>query len=215
MSIQIPSKRKYDSSRRKEQARQTRLQIADAAQRLFLARGYAGTSISSIAREAGVSQETVYAIFGSKRKLLSFLLDISIGGDDRPIRLMDRANPQMVLHETDQHRQIEMFAQDITGVLSRTAPMFEIMRSAAKAEPKIAKLVQNMLAERIQNMTRVTQSIANNGLLRDGLDVEYAGEIVWTMTSPELFLLLTVDRKWDKEKYVVWLTDTLKRLLLP
>jgi TetR/AcrR family transcriptional regulator of autoinduction and epiphytic fitness len=208
-------KRKYDSSRRKEQARQTRLQITEAAHRLFVERGYAGATIEAIAQEAGVAQETVYAIFGSKRKILSFLLDISVGGDDQPVRILDRPKPQAVLHDTNQRRQLEMFSTDITEIMSRAAPVFEIMRSAAKLEPEIAELVQNMLEERLQNMTHFVQSVAANGSLRDGLDEAQAGEIVWAMTSPELFQLLTVDRGWTKEKYAQWLADALTRQLLP
>jgi TetR/AcrR family transcriptional regulator, regulator of autoinduction and epiphytic fitness len=210
-----PPKRKYDSSRRKEQARQTRIQIAEAAHRLFVERGYAGATIEAIAQEAGVAQETVYAIFGSKRKILAFLLDISVGGDDKPVHILDRPKPQEVLHDTDQHRQLELFSQDITEIMSRAAPVFEIMRSAAKLEPEIADLLQNMLEERLQNMTLFVQSVTANGPLRNGMDDMQAGEIVWAMTSPELFQLLTMDRGWSKEKYVQWLTDTLTRMLLP
>lgn len=210
-----PPKRKYDSSRRKEQARQTRLQITEAAHRLFVERGYAGATIEAIAQEAGVSQETVYAIFGNKRSILAFLLDISVGGDDQPVRILDRPKPQAVLHDINQHRQLELFSRDITEILTRAAPVFEIMRSAAKLEPEIADLLQNMLEERLQNMTLFVQSVTANGPLRNGMDDMQAGEIVWAMTSPELFQLLIMDRGWSKEKYVQWLTDTLTRMLLP
>jgi len=215
MAEQTSQKRKYDSSRRKAQARQTRLQIVEAARRLFVEKGYAGATIEAIAQESGVAQETVYAIFGSKRKILSFLLDISVGGDDQPVRILDRPNPQAILRDTDQHRQLELFSQNISEILARAAPVFEIMRSAAKLEPEIAELVQNMLAERLQNMTRFAQGVAANGPLREGLDDTQAGEIVWAITSPELYQLLTVDRGWSKEKYAQWLAGTLTRLLLP
>ena len=208
-------KRKYNSSHRKAQARQTRLQITEAAHRLFLERGYAGATIEAIAQEAGVAQETVYSIFGSKRKILAFLLDISVGGDDQPTRILDRPEQQAVLHDTDQKRQLAMFAKGITEIMSRAAPVFEIMRGAAKLEPEIAELIQNMLEERLQNMTRFVGNVAANGPLRDGLDEAEAGEVVWAMTSPELFQLLTVDRGWATEKYAQWLANALTRLLLP
>jgi len=215
MSNHPPKKRKYDSSRRKAQARQTRRQIVEAARQLFIEKGYAGATIEAIAQEAGVAQETVYAIFGNKRSILSFLMDISVGGDDQPVRIMDRPKPQAVLHETDQHQQLQLFSQDITDILSRVGPVFAILRSAAKLEPEIMELVQNMLAERLQNMTRFVQSVIDHGPLRAGLDQTSAGEIVWAMTSPELFQLFTVDLGWTEEKYAHWLADTLERLLLP
>src|SRR5215204_5576040 len=134
--------RKYDSTRRQAQARETRLQIVEAARGFFLERGYAGTTIEAIAENAGVSPETIYATFKNKRKILLFLFEISVGGDDQPVRVIDRPEPQAVLHETDQQRQLTMFAIDITGILNRAAPVFEVMRSAAKTEPEIASLVK-------------------------------------------------------------------------
>src|SRR5574338_337351 len=125
MSTKKARVRKYDATRRQAQARQTRLQIAEAARVLFFERGYAGTSIEAIAEKAGVAPETIYAIFKNKRNVLSFIFDIAIGGDDEDIRLLDRPDPQAVLKETNQHRQLSMFATDITRILHRAAPIFE------------------------------------------------------------------------------------------
>jgi hypothetical protein len=57
--------------------------------------------------------------------------------------------------------------------------------------------------------------LAAQQALREELNVEQAADIIWTITSPEVFSLLTVDRGWAKERYVHWLGDTLIRLLLP
>lgn len=215
MSTHKPPTRKYDSTRRQAQARQTRLQIAEAARGLFLERGYAGTSIEAIAEQANVAPETIYATFKNKRNVLSFLFDISIGGDDEDVRLLDRPDPQAVLNETDQHRQLTLFARDITKILHRAAPIFEILRIAAKTEPEIAELVQRLLRERMANMNMVAKKVAANGPLREGLNRTGATELMWAMTSPELYLLLSRDRGWSDEEYTRWLTDTLIRLVLP
>ncbi|MGE5376709.1 MAG: TetR/AcrR family transcriptional regulator [Bacteroidota bacterium] len=215
MPAKTPPTRKYDSSRRQAQARQTRLQIVEAARVLFLERGYAGTSIEAIAEKACVAPETIYATFKNKRNVLSFLFDISIGGDDEDIRLLDRPDPQAVLKETDQHRLLTLFARDITKILQRAAPVFEILRIAAKTEPEIAELVQSLVRERLANMNMVAKKVAENGPLREGLTRVHAAELIWSMTSPELYLLLTRDLHWTDEQYTHWLTDTLIRLLLP
>jgi AcrR family transcriptional regulator len=215
MSAKTQPARKYDSSRRQAQARQTRLQIAEAARGLFLERGYSGTSIEAIAENAGVAPETIYAAFKNKRNVLSFLFDISIGGDDEDIRLLDRPDPQAVLRETDQRRQLSLFARDITKILHRAAPVFEILRIAAKTEAEIAELVERLVRERFTNMAMVAKQVAGNGPLREGLTRTQATELLWSMTSPELYLLLIRDRGWNDEQYAHWLTDTLIRLLLP
>jgi AcrR family transcriptional regulator len=215
MPLKKQPARKYNSTRRQAQARQTRLQIAEAARALFSERGYAGTTIEAIAEKAGVAPETIYTAFRNKRNVLSFLFDVSVGGDDEPIRVIDRPNPQAVFKETDQHRQLTLFAKDITQILQRAAPVFEILHIAAKTEPEIARLVQRLLQERLANMTMVAKHIAANGPLRNGLERTGAAELIWGITSPELYLLFRRDLGWSDEQYIQWLTDALIRLLLP
>jgi AcrR family transcriptional regulator len=208
-------KRAYNSTRRQAQARQTRQQIADAARKLFIQRGYAGATIEAIAQEAAVAPETVYAIFGSKRKILRHVLDTAVGGDDAAIHLLDRPGPQAVLQETDQRRQLHLFAHDIAAIIERVAPVFEIMGIAAKTEPEIADLLQHVLEERWHNLQTVIQHVAASGPLREGLDLAQAADTVWTLTSAEVFLLLTANRGWSRDQYADWLGDSLIRLLLP
>jgi AcrR family transcriptional regulator len=215
MPKKIPTKRKYDSSRRTEQARQTRLQIAEAARNLFFERGYAGATIEAIADEAGVAKETIYAIFKNKREILAFLLDISVGGDDLPIRIIDRPRQKAMLQEPDQQRQLDSFASGITDVMSRAAPVFEVTRIAAKTEPEIAHRIRHLYRERLENMSIIVRHIAANGPLRDGLDEARAAEIVWAVTSPELYQLMNENLAWSKEQYSRWLAGVLKRLILP
>jgi TetR/AcrR family transcriptional regulator of autoinduction and epiphytic fitness len=215
MSQTQKPKRAYRSTRRREQARQTRRQILEAAGQLFIEKGYSGATIEAIAQQAGVAQETIFAVFGNKRNLLSTLVDVAVGGDERPITLLQRPGPQSVLRQRDPVLQLHMFAKDIANILERVAPIFEVLRMAAKTEADIAELLQNLLAERMRNMEVFVGQLAAHSPLRQGLDVAQAAEIVWAITSPEVFNLFTVDRGWPKEKYVDWLGDTLVRLLLP
>jgi AcrR family transcriptional regulator len=215
MTAKTRTKRTYNSSRRKEQALQTRRQIIEAARALFIERGYAGATMDAIAQAAGVASETVYAAFGNKRAILSRLLDVSLVGDDQPIPLFKREGPQAVVREIDQHRQVELFVTDMDGIMSRVAPILDIMRVAAKSDPEIAAMFQKILADRVQGMKFFIRALMKHGPLREGLTLEAAAETVWTLTSGEVFILLNVDRAWPKEKYKHWLIDALTRLLLP
>ena len=215
MSAKKAPKRAYNSSRRQEQARQTRLQIVGAARRLFIERGYAGATLEAIAQEAGVAVETVYASFGNKRAILSKLIDVSLVGDDQPIPLLDRQGPQAVQHETDQRRQIELFVNDIHEIMGRMAPIFDIMRVAAKTEPDIFEMFQKMLTARLQGMKTFVRALMKNGSLREGLAPEEAAETVWALTSGELYILFITNRGWTGKKYKQWMVDALAKLLLP
>ena len=75
MTTQKSLKRKYDSTRRQALAEATKIKIAEAARNLFFKRGYVGTTIEEVANEAGVSKETVYAVFGNKPGILALWRD--------------------------------------------------------------------------------------------------------------------------------------------
>jgi AcrR family transcriptional regulator len=208
-------KRRYTSARRQAQAAETRRKIVAAAYRLFAEQGYAGTTIEDIAQAAGCAVQSIYAIFGNKRAILTRLVEVSVGGDEAPIPILERPEPQAVRQERDPRRQLQLFAQGIAEIMARMRPIFEILRTAAKTEPDIAALLQQLLDERLQNMIRFAGWVAANEPLRQGLDIEAAGETVWLLTSAEVYHLLIVDRGWTRERYVQWLSTTLITLLLP
>ena len=209
------AKRRYNSTRRQAQARETRQQILEAARRLFTTRGFAGTTVQALAQEAGVAVETIYAAFGSKREVLARLVDLAVAGDDEPIPLLDRPGPQRVRSEPDQRRQIRLFARDMGAIMGRVGPLFEVMRGAATSEPEIAELLRRLLIARRESMRVFVAWVERNGPLRPGLSADEAADIVWTLSSAEVHHLLTVDRGWTTARYTQWLGDTLIVLLLP
>ncbi len=215
MPDEVKSRRRYESPIRQEQARETRRRILEAARRQFLAHGYVAATIASIAQEAGVTAQTVYVAFGTKRAILASLMDVAIGGDDEPVGVLERPEPQRMRDEPEQRRQLEMMARGIRGILERAGPIFDVMRGAATADPEIAELYRRLQEERLRNMTRVVGWVAERGPLRAGLTTADGADIVWTLTGAEVHRLLTVDRGWTGERYERWLGDTLIAALLP
>jgi AcrR family transcriptional regulator len=215
MAKQTPVKRKYDSSRRKAQAAETQTQILQAAEHLFVDRGYPGTSMESIAQKAGVAPETIYSIFGNKKAILSQLVGISImGDDDSPVPVSVRGQIREIEDEKNQTRQIQMFAKRIQVIMSRAAPLLEVMKSAAKTEPEIHSMLKKYLDGRLQGMGYFIDCVTANGPLRNDLSKLTAVETIWTLTSAEVYNLLIADRGWSTEEYEIWLSQTLTRLLL-
>jgi AcrR family transcriptional regulator len=209
-------KREYDSSRRQAQADETRRHILEAARKLFMERGYAGATAEAIAAEAGVATQTIYANFKNKKRILVSLMNVSpTTGVEDHTPMLERTNVQAVSQEHDQHRQLKMFAQVVANNLDQFAAISEIMADAAKVEPDFDRILQKLNKQRLEHMTFAVQQIASNGPFREKMDDAYARDIVWTLTSPEVFLLLTRDRGWSKEKYAQWLADMLTRVLLP
>ncbi len=216
MAKQQPSKRAYDSTGRQEQAEQTRRRILEAARRQFIERGYAGATVEAIAVDAGVSTQTIYAIFKNKKKLLISLMNVSPAtGVEDHTPMSERSNVQAVAQEPDQRRQLQMFAQVVASNLDQVAAVSTIMEDAARVEPDFDRILQKLKKQRLEHMTLAAQQIAAHGPFRPGLDEEMARDTIWVLTSPDVFLLLTRERGWNRDKYADWLADMLIKALLP
>ena len=215
MDTRISAKRTYHSSRRLAQARQTRHEIIGAAGKLFITRGYSGATMESIAREAGVAVETVYAVFGNKKAILSSLISVSLVGDEDPTPLLQRQGPLAVMREKDQVRQVQLFSRDMAEIMGRVAPLFEVMHAAAKTEADIAGMLQRLLNERAEALQVFIRALLSNGPLQDGLTLESATDTVWAVSSAEVYTLLVAERGWPVEKYQQWLADAITKLIVP
>ena len=66
--------------------------MIDAARRLFLADGFAATTMPAVAAAAGVSVQTVYKVFGNKARLAKAVFDTTIAGDDEPVPMLERTH---------------------------------------------------------------------------------------------------------------------------
>src|ERR1700680_2051462 len=77
----VKSKRHYDSTRRQQQAHQTRADILEVARRRFLADGFAPTTIAAIAADVGVSVDTIYKAFGGKPGLVRAICEQALAGE--------------------------------------------------------------------------------------------------------------------------------------
>src|SRR5690349_13661858 len=62
--------RRYDATGRRERARRQHEAPLAAAEGLFFERGYAATTVESIARAAKVSEATIYKSYGGKAGLV-------------------------------------------------------------------------------------------------------------------------------------------------
>jgi AcrR family transcriptional regulator len=206
-------RRTYDSPRRRGQALATRRAILDAARGLFVDAGYVATTIDAVAARAGVSSETVYATFGNKRSLLSHSVDVSIAGDAAPVPILERSWVREMREETDPQRRLRILARNGRLILERTAPIYEVLRGAASADPQIASLLERNKAQRFAGQRELLRVLAEGFPLRDGLAVKTAVDILFAIGSPETYRLLRVDRGWSADRFEDWYADALTRLL--
>ena len=206
-------RRPYSSALRQEHAAQTRARIVEAAGTLFASHGYARTTIRQIADAAGVAPDTVYAVFGTKARVLTALIDARLAPEAGVDNVMDRTEARAVREEPDQRRRIHRFALDMAAVSTRVRPVYEMLRTASAVEPEMAAVFAEMDGHRLANMRRAADWLAAGGPLR--IDMDRAAETIWSLASPDVARMLCDGRAWTERQYADWLEDALVRILLP
>lgn len=196
-------KRRYDSSRRQEQARQNRLTVLRAAHDLFIAQGYGRTTIADVAREAGVSAEMIYATFKSKANLLPRVWDITIGGDDDEVVFHERPEIKAMRAEPDLRKRLIMHAKMSTATARRTAPFQLALHGAAATEAAAAEMLAEIGRQRLAGMSVMAREAAATGQL--AVSEEECRDLIWAMTDGMLWHRLVVERGWTDEQFADWL----------
>lgn len=177
----------------------------EAARSLFLARGYAGTTIDAVAREAGVAVQTVYAGFGSKPEILKTVIDVAVAGGDAP-PLVDSGAVRTIDAEPDVHERVRMLAALLGRVQGRTAAVAQVAREAATADPEVGEVWRAMQADRSARMLDAARSLVGGGpALRP---LEEIADVLYVLTGPEVYQLFVVDRLWTPERYEEWLAQS-------
>lgn len=211
----VKPKRKYASPRRAGQAAGTREAVIVAARAQFIDAGWQGTTIAGIARAAGVSSETVYAVFGTKQAVLLAVVEHAVRRASPNVPLLDQDGPQAVAAAVDQRTQIGLFATDIAGVLGNVAELIAVVRTAAATDPALQALYASLHEGRRRNLEFVARALLKTGPLRPGLDAPAATATLWRLASPELFLLMMQVEGLPADRYAAWLAGTLEATLLP
>jgi len=201
-------KRPYHSHVRQRQAEETRRCVLAAARELFESRGYAATTIEAIAEIAQVSPKTITAIFGSKRALLAEV--INPDAFSAPVKLLIEE-----LRSTDDpSRRLSLVAQITRRAYEPLAGELELLRTAEAVAPELAGLAQQVEARRRENQARLIASLHKQGALRPGLSPEEATDIVWALTSYDLYRMLVVEQCWEPARYETWLSQLLIQQML-
>ena len=208
-------RRAYTSPERARQARNTRARILAAATDLFVMPGYAATKVSTVAQRAGVSAQTVYNAFGTKRALLKAAYDVALAGDDEPVPLAERPEVRRIYALNDPTDFLHGYAALGRSVLDRVGPlMLQIAAGAAAGDPDLVVHQQSTDAERLVGTLFVARRVDELDALATGLTVERARDRIWTLNSVGVWHLLTAGRGWSGEEYETWIGDQMCAALL-
>src|SRR5690242_11877927 len=162
-------KRGYRSPLRSAQAAATRRSIVSAAADLFVARGFAATSVDAIAAAAEVSRKTVFTAVGGKAELLALALDWAVAGDDAPVPLTERSEMIALLALQDPGAILHQWAHVLTDIDSRVAELFVVLENAASVDDAAQALFDRMADQRRAGARAVVAAVGAAGGLRDDM----------------------------------------------
>jgi AcrR family transcriptional regulator len=215
MDRDVKPRRTYDGAARQARTRRTWAAVVEAAQSLFVERGYAATTIEAISDRSDTPQATVYRLFSSKLGILKALLDVSIGGDDRAVPMADRPQVRALESDADPANQLTGFAALLREIMARVGPVHRVLADAARSDQDAAALLAEIARQRHEGQQGIARSLARSGALRPGLSERDAADVIHALASPEVYGLLVTDRGWSGERYETWLRSILTGQLLP
>lgn len=200
-------------SRRDEQARLTRAEVVRAAHRLFVERGYATTSIRAVAHEAGVSEQTVYRVFGAKVGLLRAVIESAVGVDDNVPSLREGPLLEQITAAPSPSERLREVGELARKAYERgLAELENVVMSAVSADARVAELARYIAQQRYEDTRSLVLAILGDAEL-DGVKVDDVVDYTYAVESSPVYSALA-ERGWTTDTYVEWFVEMFERMFL-
>ena len=186
---------------------QTRTAILDAAWALLEERG-TGIRIADIAAEAGVSRQAVYLHFGDRASLFVALgdhIDVSFGRD----RLRSH-----VFGAPTGVESLRRWVDTMSWYTAKIDSVSRILELGAETDGALAAAWKDRMTGRRGHVRRIAEHIAADGQLAEGWTAATAAELIFTVTLPASWRVLTSVVGWSRKRYADEITELLERSLL-
>lgn len=186
----------------------TRNRLLEAAAQEFPAHGYAATTVTRLAAAAGVSVQTLYLVWGSKRALLRGYMERAIAGDlpspEDASQRFTGLSPQQRLTEV---------AALVAEIADRAADGWQLYRDAAAVDPEIAADWQELQMLRHRTISKILDGIPADALA-DGITLQKAVDTAWVIASPESYDLLVRRLGYTLGEFRIWMEQALSAAIL-
>jgi AcrR family transcriptional regulator len=200
--------------RRQAAAARTRAALVRAAGELFVERGYAATTVSAIAERTGVSRATVFtSVPGGKPELLKLARDVALAGDDEPVPVPQRPWFREAMSAPQATELLRLQARNYRMIQQRAAALERCLVTAAATAPELGELLAEAQRQRAMGTRSVVDRLVEMGAVQPASH-ESAADILYALASPDVYLLLTGDRRWTAADYEEWLYHALSDALL-
>lgn len=196
---------------RKDRAAETRRRMLDAAIRCFTTAGYDGTTMVTIAEEAGVAVQTLYFTFHTKAGLLQETFDRAVLGDV-PVPPENTEWFQAMEAEAAIRPAMRHLVDGVTAILERVAPLRPVFDAAA-AEEGVARVWERGERLRLESYRTIVEILAQKRPLRGGYDLDTATDVLFVLLGPDTFRAFVEGRRWELERWRTWVAAALEHEL--
>ncbi len=194
----------------------TRRRIEQAAAQLFARDGYTATTMQAVAAAAGVHVQTIYLAYRTKPALLAACAARLVAGEEDPgTHPAERRWAREVAAAPDPHAKLARYVKQIGDVTPRIAPLIDVLRTTAPAEPDVAAFLEQMEDGRREGPLHLLGHGVPPGTWRPGLTADRVADIVFAIASPDTFRALTYRRRWTRRAADKLIVRMLERELLP
>ena len=215
MSNQHTSDADAATSRRRRGS-DTRRRIEQAAALLFTRDGYTATTMQAVAAEAGVHVQTIYLAYRTKPALLAACAARLVAGEEDPsTHPAERRWAREVAAASDAHAKLARYVKQIGDVTPRIAPLIDVLRTTAPAEPGVAAFLEQIEHGRREGPLNLLGHGVPEGTWRPGLTPDQVADIVFAIASPDTHRALTHGRRWTRRAAEKLIVRMLERELLP
>lgn len=198
---------------------ETRRRLVVAAGELFAERGYAGSTVTAIAERAGVSLQTLYLAWGSKRELLRAFMELRLSGSPSAVTdqsWADLARTRLAATlpvDADPQTYLRGAARFFRVTAEQAALGWQLYRDAAAVDPEVRQDQLEFSRQRRATVTGVLGGLPSEAL-RAGMTRDEAIDTFMVIAGPESYDLLVGQTGYDLDRFEQWIARTLIAALL-
>lgn len=209
-----PLNRAYRSKLREAQAQQTRARVLEAAAIEFAARGYAGTTMVSIAARAGVSVETVKAQ-GAKHELLLAAWNRRLSGDEpAQVPLLQDESRRAATAALPDAALLPAFVDAAAEISALGAGLWLAFAGAASVDEHVRTAFEATLAMRRTEFRGIVDLFDARGMIaNDRPRGDLAAQLIF-LASAEGYQQLVGESGMEPAAYRDWLLRAIERTIL-
>jgi len=118
------------------------------------------------------------------------------------------------MQATDPRERLRFPARIARRIYESEDSVLDLLRGAGAVAPALAQSESECECSRYDAQNVMIRYLVRSGNLRRGLAPQQARDILWSLTSRDLYRMLVRDRGWTAQQYEDWLANTLVETLL-